>query len=204
MNIIQGSSPQHQIMPRVNPPSKDPHLKEGPEQNKSDNALPPGPMGPHGSPLTQDELRLLNQLKPTDMEVRQHEMAHVAAGAGLTSGMSLTYQKGPDGKNYAVAGEVQIDTAPVPGDPQATIDKMKQVKAAALAPATPSGQDQKVAANATAQAAKAAAELLLLRTQEEAEANEEIAFGPLLQERDRAYTQVNSLPEGPPNFQTRA
>jgi hypothetical protein len=62
--------------------------------------------------------------------------------------MSFTYQRGPDGAQYAVGGEVSIDLSPVQGDPQATIEKMRIVRAAAMAPAEPSGQDRAVAAQA--------------------------------------------------------
>jgi hypothetical protein len=58
------------------------------------------------------------------------------------------YERGPDGAQYAIGGEVSIDTAPVDGDPQATIEKMRTVRAAALAPAEPSPQDRAVAAQA--------------------------------------------------------
>ena len=206
MNIIQGSFPHPQTSQviRVKGPGNAPPQKT-PEQDKNGEPQTPTTKAYQGSRLTQDQIRILNKLKQTDMEVRQHEMAHISAGAGLiTSGMNLTYQRGPDGKNYAVAGEVQIDTSPVPGDPQATLEKMKQVKAAALAPANPSSQDQTVAASAAAEAAKASSELLLMRTRKETKANEQKAFGPLLQERDRAYAQVNAPPDASPSFQTRA
>ena len=36
-------------------------------------------------------------------------------------GASYEYDNGPDGKRYAVGGEVSIDTSTVSGDPQATI-----------------------------------------------------------------------------------
>ncbi len=58
-----------------------------------------------------------------------------------------------------MGGEVQIDSSPIAGDPEATIEKMRVVKAAALAPAEPSGQDRKVAAAADAAAQQARAEL---------------------------------------------
>jgi len=87
--------------------------------------------------LTEGELRLVQALKRADTEVRAHEMAHIAAGGQyVTSGARLEYRRGPDGINYAVAGEVSIDTSPVPGDPQATMEKMRRIKAAALGPAT--------------------------------------------------------------------
>lgn len=113
--------------------------------------------------LSQAEKQLVNQLKQRDTRVRNHEMSHLAAAGALAmSGASYEYQKGPDGKKYAVGGEVHIDTAPVPGDPEATLQKMQQVKRAALAPADPSSQDRRVAAKATAAAAKARAEIMYL------------------------------------------
>ena len=63
--------------------------------------------------LNAEELALVDELKQTDRKVRQHEMAHMAAGGGMiTSGASYTYERGPDGQSYAVAGEVGIDTSP--------------------------------------------------------------------------------------------
>jgi len=148
--------------------------------------------------LTQAEFQLLTELKQTDTEVKRHEMAHVAAGGSLiTSGASFTYKRGPDGKNYAVAGEVSIDTSAIPGDPGATQQKMKQVKRAALAPASPSAQDLKVAASATSRAAKASAELAILMAEEQAAARETRAFGNTnMKQASDSYTRVNNLPEG--------
>jgi len=98
--------------------------------------------------LTPEELKQVAQLKARDREVRQHEQAHMAAGAGLvTSGASYSYQKGPDGVNYAIGGEVGISTSPG-RTPEETIQRARQIKAAALAPADPSGQDRAVAAQA--------------------------------------------------------
>ena len=146
--------------------------------------------------LTQEELKLLDELKQADTEVRNHEMAHIAAGGGLiTSGASFTYRRGPDGIRYAVAGEVGIDTSAIPGDPKATIQKMQQVQRAALAPASPSNQDIKVAANASSMAAKASSELTLLMAKEQAAARETQAFGTLKQASD-SYARVSNLPEG--------
>ena len=90
----------------------------------------------------------LTELKARDREVRAHEAAHQAVGGQYAGAMSFTYQRGPDGAQYAVGGEVSIDLSPVQGDPQATIEKMRIVRAAAMAPAEPSGQDRAVAAQA--------------------------------------------------------
>jgi hypothetical protein len=128
--------------------------------------------------LTQAELQIVESLKSTDTAVRQHEMAHVAVGGQyITSGASFSYEKGPDGKNYAVEGEVGIDTSVIPGDPQATIAKMRQIKSAALAPSSPSPQDLKVAASATFATSKALSELMILRAENQAKTNEDKAFG---------------------------
>ena len=103
------------------------------------------------------EQRMLAELKARDREVRSHENAHRAAGGDLVRGGSYDYQQGPDGKRYAVGGEVQIDTSPVAGDPDATAEKMRRVIRAALAPAEPSSTDLAVAAQATAERNRALA-----------------------------------------------
>jgi hypothetical protein len=99
--------------------------------------------------------------------VHTHERAHLSAAGGYAkSGASYTYKRGPDGKNYAVGGEVQIDTSSE-ATPEATMAKMRIVRQAALAPADPSGQDQKVAAQATIQISKAAQELAQLASEDQ-------------------------------------
>lgn len=99
--------------------------------------------------LDADQAAQVAKLKQIDRQVRQHEMAHLAAGAGVvTSGASFTYEKGPDGQSYAVAGEVGIDTSPG-RTPEETIARARRIRSAALAPADPSPQDRSVAAAAT-------------------------------------------------------
>ncbi|WP_319380920.1 putative metalloprotease CJM1_0395 family protein [Thiomicrorhabdus sp.] len=93
--------------------------------------------------------QVLTQLKTRDQEVKAHEAAHLhAAGGYARGGMSFSYQTGPDGQKYAIGGEVGIDVSPIAGDPQKTLEKARQVHAAALAPAQPSTQDFRVAAQA--------------------------------------------------------
>ncbi len=120
--------------------------------------------------LSEEEQKEIEQLKERDAEVRTHEQAHIAAGgAYILGGASYNYQNGPDGKRYAVGGSVDISTSPIPDDPQATISKMQTVRAAALAPAEPSGQDQQVAASATQNMMTAQQELQEKRQKEGAE-----------------------------------
>ena len=107
------------------------------------------------------ELAQLAQLRAIDLKVRAHEQAHMAAaGRYATSGPSYQYATGPDNQLYAVGGEVSIDAAPVQGDPQATVQKMLTVIAAANAPADPSPQDQQVAAQAAVALAAAQSEAI--------------------------------------------
>jgi hypothetical protein len=109
--------------------------------------------------LRAEDLKKLTELKARDREVRTHEAAHQAAGGQHAGAMSLTYERGPDGAQYAVGGEVPIDVSSVAGDPQATVEKMRTVHAAALAPAEPSSQDLAVAAQAMQTLLQARAEL---------------------------------------------
>jgi hypothetical protein len=111
--------------------------------------------------LSESDLKVLSELKQRDSQVRTHEAAHMAAAGGIASGgPSFEYQQGPDGIQYAIGGEVNIDTSPVPGDPAATLRKADTIRRAALAPADPSGPDMQVAASAAAMAAQAQVELM--------------------------------------------
>lgn len=102
----------------------------------------------------------VQDLVDRDKEVRTHEQAHQSAGGEHASSPTYQFTQGPDGKRYAIGGEVQIDTSAVPGDPAATIAKMQQIRSAALAPAEPSAQDLSVARSAAASEAKARKELM--------------------------------------------
>ena len=128
--------------------------------------------------LSEEEQAQVKELKERDAEVRAHEAAHAATGGSFAGSPSYEYQVGPDGKRYAVGGEVKIDTAPVEGDPQATIQKLQQVQAAALAPAEPSDQDRKVAQAAAAALREAQAELA---AQSRAERTGEAGEGELVE-----------------------
>ena len=124
-----------------------------------------GEKGKDADGLTPEQEEQVKELSDRDREVRAHEQAHLAAaGPHARGGPTYTFQTGPDGRNYAIGGEVQIDTSPVDGDPEATIQKAQIVRAAALAPAEPSAQDRRVAAAATKMEQAAAAELKAQRT----------------------------------------
>lgn len=122
----------------VDPSERKANAKENTKANAKANA----------NELTPDQQAEVRQLQKRDREVRQHEMAHLAASGGLaTSGAIYSFQRGPDGQSYAVGGEVHIDVSRG-RTPQETIARAQTIIAAALAPAQPSGPDRAVAAQA--------------------------------------------------------
>lgn len=146
-------------------------------------------------------LAMVEQLKARDTEVRQHEQAHLAAAGGLAvSGASYTYQRGPNGVNYAIGGEVQIDTAPG-RTPRETIERAQRIAAAALAPAEPSGPDRAVAAQARQLELQARAELAVQQTDAAAGAVAGAAATVSAQALARAY-QIS--PAAAPTLSTSA
>ena len=123
--------------------------------------------------LTQEEKAEVNRLKRMDAEVKAHERAHMAAGGEVVAGpASYQYTRGPDGKQYAVSGEVEIDVSKE-RDPEATIRKMQQVRKAALAPAQPSPTDRRVAAQASQIEAQARAELSKQKSESSRDSSEQ-------------------------------
>ncbi len=130
---------------------------------------------PDGHELSREELRQLQELEQRDREVKAHEHAHIAAGGRyVTSGASYKYETGPDGRKYATGGEVSIDTSEEK-DPRATIRKMETVRKAALAPARPSSQDRRVAAQAARKIMDAEAELRKSRSEETKSKSHEVS-----------------------------
>ena len=118
--------------------------EDGAGQGAATTVQAGGAASPDG--LTPEQQQVVAELERTDAEIKRHEQAHASAGGPYAGAPSYDYTRGPNGRLYAVGGDVQIDAAPVPGNPEATIQKMQIVRRAALAPANPSPQDQRVAA----------------------------------------------------------
>lgn len=158
-----GSTPE--APPSVAPPPGG--STPGSEANNTSKASQSDSESPGSSPsvednsvgLTVEERELVSQLAARDQEVRTHELQHQSVGGQHAGSARFTYETGPDGVQYAVGGEVSISVSEVPNDPQATIDKMRTIRAAALAPAEPSSQDRSVAAQASRLTLNAQAEL---------------------------------------------
>ena len=135
-------------------------LKED-EEKKAQEAQQKG----SSDELSDDEERLVRDLQSRDSEVRAHEAAHQAAGGGMTGAASYTYQQGPDGKMYAIGGEVSISMKSG-STPEETIANARQVAAAAMAAGSPSPQDFSVASSARVMEMKAQQQLTRERQEE--------------------------------------
>ncbi len=149
--------------------------------------------------LSADDRQVVADLQARDREVRQHEQAHLAAAGGLAmSAARFSYERGPDGQNYAVGGEVSIDVSPG-RTPEETIAKAEQIRAAALAPAQPSGQDRAVAAAAASMAQQARLEQSL--ADREKVASETVDRSPAV---NQAYSAISASNRSGSHFQAWA
>lgn len=161
---------------------------EGREQSTEDLGRP---RGLDGEPLDDNEIRLLESLKRRDAAVHRHEQAHIAVGrAYIQGGANYTYAIGPDGRRYAVGGEVSIDMSKE-RTPEETAQKMRMVRAAALAPADPSPQDRRVAAIAAQRESQARLEILMEERREGE--NQEVS----------SSVRKNKSPQQPPSDMER-
>lgn len=89
----------------------------------------------------------LNELKAA--QEKAHQKSAYLDGPKL-----YQYERGPDGKTYTVDATATIDTSPVPGDPQATIRKMKAIQRGAKAISAAVLQQAAKAAKQTEEAAQ--------------------------------------------------
>ncbi len=130
------------------------------QNSQSDNTSTAAtPRSANGQPLTLQQQQQVDQLQKIDKDTRAHEQAHLAAAGGLAvSGPNYNMTTGPDGKQYANGGDVQVDVSEG-RTPEETVRKARIIQAAALAPVDPSSQDLSVAAQASAMEAKAQAQI---------------------------------------------
>lgn len=157
---LSGQAPQDVKQPQEAQQAQDGQQEGQPDEaKKSDEAAGPDERKQNGEPLSEEEKQQVEYLKKRDQEVRAHEMAHVSVGGSLVKrGAMYEYESGPDGKRYAVGGDVILDVSEG-RTPEETIRKAERVRAAAMAPADPSPQDYKVASQADKMAAEARAQL---------------------------------------------
>lgn len=116
------------------------------------------------SKLSTSQLKSVKKKREFDKALTKHEEDHHEVAADLArSGPLYETEVGEDGETYRKSGKVMIDTG-TEKDAEKTVKKMKQVRAAALAPdgnqlAPLSDQDKKVAREATEKEKKAQTQL---------------------------------------------
>lgn len=146
--------------------------------------------------LNAEERQIVREMAQRDREVRDHEQAHAIAGGPYTGAPRYQMERGPDGRMYAVAGEVDIDVTPET-EPEATIRKMEIVKRAALAPAQPSPEDRAVAATADQIRLQAQQELQRQRLEEQRDAgradDDPLSADPTDPASDRTDTDARTM-----------
>ncbi|MEZ9141557.1 MULTISPECIES: putative metalloprotease CJM1_0395 family protein [unclassified Shewanella] len=130
------------------------------------------------------DTQIINELSKRDAEVKTHEQAHAAVGGSFAQTPQYTYEKGPDGKRYAVEGEVKIDVGVIEGNAQATFNKMQKVYAAAMAPVQPSTADIQVANEAVRKMNEAKKELVSERQEKVLSTEESQQINQLAQQLD--------------------
>lgn len=138
---VEESASSAQLLNRRNPDDRSESIEREQSSRRQQNTV--------DEQQTQAQADEVRDLSARDREVRQHERAHSAVGQELTGAPVYEYETGPDGRRYAVAGEVSLSFSEVEGDPEATLELARLARQAALAPDQPSQQDRRVAALAT-------------------------------------------------------
>lgn len=164
----RGAEPAHATQP---PPGAAAEDSTTPPATRDSATQRPARETQQASRLTAEEQSQVKQLQQRDQEVKAHERAHKAAGGRYVTGGGFTYQRGPDGQRYAIGGEVTID-ASLSGSPRDKLQKAETIRRAALAPADPSPQDQRVASQAAMAAAEARSEISAEQRQEQLQRRE--------------------------------
>jgi hypothetical protein len=100
--------------------------------------------------LSPAEKAAVSRLQQRDQQVRQEEKAHAAVAGDLAGPINYVYQRGPDGRQYAVGGSVGIQTSAASGDPVEAKRQAGRLAAAANAATNPSAQDYAAARQAYA------------------------------------------------------
>ncbi|QHE53957.1 putative metalloprotease CJM1_0395 family protein [Pontibacillus sp. HMF3514] len=157
MNSVQGN-PQHAVYNSIvrssnhsvqNQFDSNHSHKNVPSSNSERVALDTEKKDLHyGEQLSPEQKRQISELKAVEQKVKAHEQAHRSVGGKFAGGISYDFQKGPDGQEYIIGGEVPVQM-PKSEDPEETIQAMEQVRRAALSPANPSSQDMQVASKAS-------------------------------------------------------
>lgn len=132
---------------RVTPVARQEADDEGGSRNRQERSSDPGEERADERASELRDKRELLELKRRDREVRRRIAEQRRAAGKYGASIRFAYEVGPDGKQYAVDGDVQLDTT-AQANRKATVEKMVTVRKAALAADRPTPDDQRVAAEA--------------------------------------------------------
>lgn len=97
--------------------------------------------------LSKEEQKEVKELERIDRQVKSRELTHRAVAGNYARGsVSFDYVTGPDGKKYAKEGHINIDSRPVPNNPEATIRKARAIRSVELSTTNTSPQNRTVSA----------------------------------------------------------
>lgn len=129
-------------------------LRQGPGPDTRGAAAPasapPSSAARLPNELSPSEKAAVTQLQQRDQQVRQEEKAHAAVAGDLAGPINYVYQRGPDGRQYAVGGSVGIQASVTSGDPAEAKRQAGRIASAANAATNPSAQDYAAARQAYA------------------------------------------------------
>ncbi len=98
--------------------------------------------------LTLEEQHIVEALRQRDGAVHQEEETHAAQAGQFAGAPVYEYATGPDGRRYAVGGEVPVHVRVTSGNPDDVKQALAILGLAATSPAAPSAQDLMVARSA--------------------------------------------------------
>ena len=127
-----------------------PSSASGPQEGTSPTSAQPSSAARLPNELSPAEKAAVTKLQQRDQQVRQEEKAHAAVAGDLAGPINYVYQRGPDGRQYAVGGSVGIQSSVTSGDPAEAKRQAGRIAAAANAATNPSAQDYAAARQAYA------------------------------------------------------
>jgi hypothetical protein len=102
--------------------------------------------------LSEEEERMLTDLKLRDNSVREEEESHARMLGRHAGAIRYEYQIGPDGRAYVINGSVEVNPKFSSTDPDEIRKVLQTIQRAAVSVSNPSQADLNVAANAASKA----------------------------------------------------
>jgi len=98
--------------------------------------------------MSDEELRVLEELKLRDSAVREEEEKHARMLGRHAGAIRYEYQIGPDGRPYVINGSVEVDPKFNSSDSEDIRKILQQIRRAAVSVSNPSQADLNIAASA--------------------------------------------------------